>query len=196
MSPDLGPEPRIVVVGSTGSGKTTVGKRIAEILKVPFVEMDALNWGPNWTERPLEVFRKELREAVSGSSWVVDGNYSKVRDVYLPRTTTIVWLDYAFLTNLWQLLSRTFKRTVCSEVLWNGNVERIATHLFTKDSLILWFFKSYWRRKRTYPELFSGPEAGHLTVVRLTGHGKTESWLRWLKASFEQSGKPSELDRP
>ena len=185
----LGPEPRIVVVGTTGSGKTTVGKRIAEILNVPHVEMDALNWGPNWTERPVEVFREELEETINGPSWVIDGNYSKVRDVYLPRANTIVWLDYSLVTNFWQLLTRTFKRSFKSEVLWNGNVERIQTHLFTKDSLFLWFFKSYWRRKRMYPELFSGPEGMHLDVIRLTGRGKTEAWLRSLVGAVEPPGE-------
>ena len=187
MAPaELGAEPRIVVVGTTGSGKTTVGRRIAGVLDVPFVEMDALNWGPNWTERPLELFREELREAIDRPSWVLDGNYSKVRDIYLPKATTIVWLDYPFLVNLWQLVTRIFRRGVRGEVLWNGNVERLTTHFFTRDSLILWFFKSYWRRKRTYPELFSGPEGSHLQVVRLTGRGRTEAWLRQLRAAVER----------
>ena len=181
----LGPDPRMVVVGTTGSGKTTVGRRIAKALGAPFIEMDALNWGPNWTERPLEVFREELAEAIRGSSWVLDGNYSKVRDVYLPNANTIVWLDYPFLVNFWQLLTRIFRRGVKGEVLWNGNVERLATHFFTRDSLILWFFKSYWRRRRTYPELFSGPEGSHLKVIRLTGRGKTEAWLRRIRAGVE-----------
>ena len=184
------------MVGTTGSGKTTVGRRIAEVMGVPFVEMDALNWGPNWTERPLEVFREELREAISCPSWVLDGNYGKVRDVYLPRANTIVWLDYPFLTNLWQLLARTLRRGIKSEVLWNGNVDRLATHLFTRDSLILWFLKSYWRRRKTYPALFGGPDARHLKLVRLTGRGKTEAWLLRLKAAVEQRRKPSDLDRP
>ncbi len=192
----LGSEPRIVVVGTTGSGKTTVGRCIAEALGVPFIEMDALNWGPNWTERPLEVFRKELREAISGPSWVLDGNYSKVRDVYFPKATAFVWLDYPFLVNLWQLLTRTIRRGVRGEVLWNGNVERLSTHFFTRDSLILWFFKSYWRRRRTYPELLGGSDAGHVQVIRLTGRGKTEAWLQRLRAAVEEGGKSFNLDRP
>ena len=197
VTPDeLGPEPRLVVVGTTGLGKTTVGRRIAEVMGVPFVEMDALNWGPNWTERPLEVFREELREAISCPSWVLDGNYSKVQDVYLPGATDIVWLDYPFLINLWQLISRILRRGIKSEDLWNGNVERLSTHLFTRDSLILWFLKSYWRRKKTYPALFGGPDARHLKLVRLTGRGKTGAWLRRLKVAVEQRRKSSYLDRP
>ncbi len=48
---------RIVVVGTTGSGKTTLAGRLAERLNIPHVEQDALNWGSNWTMRPNEEFR-------------------------------------------------------------------------------------------------------------------------------------------
>ena len=39
-----------MVASASGSGKTTVGKQLAERLGVPFVELDALVHGPNWTE--------------------------------------------------------------------------------------------------------------------------------------------------
>ena len=39
---------RISVVGSSGSGKTTVARRIAEALDAPHVELDELHWGPDW----------------------------------------------------------------------------------------------------------------------------------------------------
>ena len=96
-NPDhLGPNPRVLVMGTTGSGKTTVGRRIAERLGVPFVELDALNWGPNWTEMLLEEFRHNVAVAASGDAWVIDGNSGKARDITLPRATTVVWLDYPF----------------------------------------------------------------------------------------------------
>jgi len=45
---------RINVVGTSGSGKTTVARRAAEALGVPFVELDALHWEPGWQEAPDE----------------------------------------------------------------------------------------------------------------------------------------------
>ena len=41
---------RVSIVGSTGTGKTTFGRELAAILAVPFVELDALFWGPNWSK--------------------------------------------------------------------------------------------------------------------------------------------------
>jgi len=65
---------RISVVGSTGSGKTTFGRELARRLGIPFVELDALAWGPNWTLVQEELFKERVGRAVEGDAWVIDGN--------------------------------------------------------------------------------------------------------------------------
>jgi len=115
---------RISVVGTTGSGKTTFARELAQRLGVPHVELDALHWEPNWTEAPLEVFRARVDLALRGEAWVIDGNYSKVRDIIWSRADTVVWLDYALPIILWQLLKRTLKRVFIREELWGKNRRR------------------------------------------------------------------------
>ena len=68
---------RINVVGTPGSGKTTFGRRLAEVLGLPFVEMDQVYWGRDWAEPTDEVFFPELERITAGPSWVLDGNYSR-----------------------------------------------------------------------------------------------------------------------
>ena len=101
---------RINVVGTSGSGKTTVARRAAEALGVPFVELDALHWEPGWREAPDEVLSERVSEATRGSMWVVDGNYGKVRDIVWARVDTVVWLDYSFPGIFMRLLWRTLRR--------------------------------------------------------------------------------------
>ena len=48
---------RVNVKGTSGSGKTTFARELAEQLGVPFVELDALHHGPNWAEPTNEEFR-------------------------------------------------------------------------------------------------------------------------------------------
>lgn len=172
---------RIVVVGTTGSGKTTLAGRLAERLNYPHVEQDALNWGPNWTMRPNEEFRALVDQATRSKQWVVDGNYSRSRDLVWSRADTIVWLDYSFPRILWQLWWRTWRRSLTRETLWSGNQERMRVHLFSKDSLFLWMFKTYRRRKREIPALLSLPEHTHLILIHHHSPRQTEQWFSKLE---------------
>ncbi|MEW5719873.1 MAG: AAA family ATPase, partial [Chloroflexota bacterium] len=72
---------RVAVVGTTGSGKTTLARELAHRLGYPHVELDALHWEPNWGEAPRDVFRARVDAALRGDCWVIDGNYGKARDI-------------------------------------------------------------------------------------------------------------------
>jgi len=41
---------RISVVGTTGSGKTTLARALSAQLGLPYIEMDALNWQAGWRD--------------------------------------------------------------------------------------------------------------------------------------------------
>ena len=48
---------RINVVGTSGSGKSHFSSRLAAKLGVPYIEMDAVFWLPNWQHLELEDFK-------------------------------------------------------------------------------------------------------------------------------------------
>ncbi len=171
---------RIIVIGTTGSGKTTTARVIAQRLRIPHIELDALNWEPNWTEAPRDIFRQRVSEAVAGEDWVVDGNYSNSRDLVWPRADTAVWLDFPLWVILWRLFRRTIARTLTQEELWSGNRERMRTVFFSRDSIFLWALHTYRRRRRSYPLLLGEPEHAHLGVIRLRSSRAAASWLSAL----------------
>jgi adenylate kinase family enzyme len=168
---------RIVVIGVTGAGKTTFARDLAARLGYRHIEMDAVYWLPNWVESPIEQFRQQIAAAVTEHAWVIDGNYSKVRDIVWTRADTVIWLDYRLPLILWRLIRRTLHRTLSHEELWNGNRERLRNQL-SRDSLILWALSSYGKHQRTYPTLFQQEEYAHLTVIRLRSPQAANAWLR------------------
>ncbi len=176
------PYRRLVVVGVTSAGKSTLAEQIAQKLGLDFIELDALHWEPNWVEAPDEVFRARVDAATRAPGWCVAGNYSVVRDLVWRRAEAIIWLDYPLRTVFWRLTRRTFRRWWTRELLWGTNRETLWTHfkLWSEESLFHWLFKTYWRRKREIPLLLSLPEHTHLQVIHLKTPKDTEAWLASL----------------
>jgi adenylate kinase family enzyme len=40
---------RVMVMGSSGSGKSTFARRLSDLTGIPGVSIDALYWKPGWT---------------------------------------------------------------------------------------------------------------------------------------------------
>ncbi|HEX6988301.1 MAG TPA: adenylate kinase [Bacillota bacterium] len=185
--PDRRPGRRILVIGTSGSGKTTMAARLSHLLGCRHIELDALYWGPQWTHPPLDDFRRRVTEAIGPDRWVVDGNYSMVRDILWRRADTIVWLDFTLPVIMGRLLRRTLRRVLSREELWNGNRQELF-ELFTRNSILWWALTTYRRRRREYPELFRRPEYRHLRVIRLRSPRAAASWLREVAAAARATG--------
>ncbi len=140
------PYKRIIVIGVTSSGKSTLAERLANRFDLLGVDLDALHWEPNWQEAPLDVFRDRVEKVVQVERWAIAGNYHVVRDLIWPKADAVVWLDYPLLLVLWQLTRRTFTRWWTHELLWGTNHEPLWQHfkLWSQDSLFHWLFKTYW----------------------------------------------------
>lgn len=167
---------RISIVGTTGSGKTTLAKQISLRRNLPHIELDYLHWEPNWVEVPNQIMRERVSQALSGNSWVVDGNYSIVRDIVWGKADTVVWLDYSWWVVMSRILQRTMSRVITQQEVCNGNRETWQT-TFSRDSIILWALKTYDKKRREYPQLFTQPEYAHLRIVHLRSPADTENWL-------------------
>ena len=183
--PLTSPPRRIIIVGTTGSGKTTLARQLAAIWHVPHAEQDAWNHLPAWQEAPLEQFRAQVDAFTSQPTWVMDGNYSKAQDIGWARADTLIWLDYPAGVVFWQLLRRTLRRMSSRQELWNGNREAWRT-LLSKNGILAWFFQSHWRNRRRIPEQLA--RSPHLNVVRLRSRRETARWLLGLEQRKHEDG--------
>jgi len=139
---------RVAVIGIGGSGKTTFAGRLAAQLGVPHVELDSLYWLPDWKIRDHEDFRAAVAQAVAPEEWVIEGNYSAVRDLVWTRATHIVWLNYPLSTVLTRLIRRTLRRSLKQETLFSDNKESLWRAFFHRDS-ILWYVLTHYHLTRS-----------------------------------------------
>ena len=171
---------RISVVGNSGSGKTTVAKAIADVLGVPHLELDGVFHQPDWRPLDSEEFRRVVSEFTAAESWVVDGNYSGVRDIVWGRADTVVWVDPPRHRVMRQLLARTMRRMATRTVLWNGNRERWIYLFNPEESILLYAWTSHRRLRARFQTAQADPENAHLCFVRLRTPAETAALVRDL----------------
>jgi adenylate kinase family enzyme len=176
------PYTRLVVIGTTSTGKSTLAWQLAEKLGLDFVELDALYWRPNWTPIDEAEFLALVDDATRTPRWVVAGNYSAARRLVWPRAQAVLWLDYPLWTIFWRLTFRIFRRWWSQELLWGTNYELLSHHfkLWSDESLWHWLFKTYWRRKREIPQLLASSQFSHLVIFHFKTPAETEAWFAGL----------------
>ena len=167
------------MIGTSGSGKTTFGKKLAETLSIPFLEMDAIFWGPEWSSPEDQVLFARLSKALEGENWVLDGNYSRTLPIKWERVQAVIWLDFNFTRTLYQAVTRAIPRLFSQEELWSGTGNRESLRmLFSKDSIVLWTIKTYRRRRIKIQGYLEGEEFSHISFHQLTSPSEAEGFLQ------------------
>ena len=169
---------RISVVGtSSGAGKTTVGRRLASIYGVTFVELDSLHHLPNWEPNPQ--FERLVAAAVEQPDWVIDGNYyGRLGATVTDAADLVVWLDLPMRVMTWRMGRRTARRWLTREELWNGNRESFHAAVLARDSLFRFAISTYRRRRREMPARLRGRNVVHLRSQR-----EVDTWLANLETA-------------
>jgi len=169
------------VVGCSGSGKSTVGRRLARDLSVPYIELDSIFHQPGWVPLPRDEFRRRVAELTAADGWVIDGNYSSsVQPLVWDRADTVVWLDLPRRTVMRQVIWRTLRRVAFRAELWNGNRERWANLLtwVPEDSVISWAWHHHPVYRERYGAAAAAPPYPQLTFIRLRSRRAVRRFLK------------------
>jgi len=177
---------RVRVVGTSGSGKTSLGVEAAEILGVAHLELDAVFWDAGWTRRDPDEARAIVRRFAAGNpdGWVADGNWTNLLQGLLDPGTpggadAVVWIDQPRRVVMWRVISRTVRRALRREELWHGNRERVSTWLRwdPEENIVRWAWTSYPKVRARMLDRIAAGEA----IIRLRGQREVDAWLASLR---------------
>jgi adenylate kinase family enzyme len=182
---------RIVVVGNSGTGKTSLARVLAHRLQVPHTELDAIFHQPGWTELETTEFRRRVRARIAEPRWVIDGNYQQVRDLVWGRADTVVWLDLPRALVLRRVVWRTARRAITRKRLWNGNRERLRETLSWQPerSIIRWSWTQHAAYRERYEAAMDDAALAHLSFHRLGSAAAVTAFLVGLADVAEPSGR-------
>ena len=173
------------MVGTPGSGKTTLARVLATQLGLPYIETDALNWQADWRDLSRsdpEEFVRQVTVAIAADAWVLDSAYGLVRDLVWRRATHLIWLDYERHVIMYRVIRRSLLRAALRTELWAGNRERWS-HLLRPSHPIRWAWSTWDPRRKDFEECFEREDYAHLVVMRLRRSREAKQLLRELKRS-------------
>ncbi|HEX8047829.1 AAA family ATPase [Rhizobium sp.] len=101
---------RILVMGCSGGGKSTLSQKIAKRFDLSYVSIDRdVLWLPGWKQRDKMEQRSIIAERILGERWIMDGTNPSTFDIRLPRTDIVIWVRMPRLLCLWGAVSRWLK---------------------------------------------------------------------------------------
>ncbi len=144
---------RFFIIGTMGSGKTTLSRKIAKKLEVKPHSLDDFYWTTKYTrKRNPKIRDKMIRNLVKDKSWVIEGVFSSWVGSITKKADLVIWLDMPSNFTSKNILKRYVKQTIKGEERERGNFKDV------------WKVLLHARKYRTGTHKNS--YIGHLKVIR------------------------------
>ena len=162
---------RILIIGSSGAGKSHLALRLGEELGVAVIHLDREYWRPGWSEPAKDEWGAELAHLLQREQWIMDGNFGGTMEMRMEAADTVIFLDMPRTTCVARVLKRWWSyRGEARPDMADGCDEKVD----------LKFLKWVWR----YP-VDSKPTVearlakfnGRLRVIRLHSSAEIDSFV-------------------
>lgn len=131
---------KIHIIGSVGSGKTTLAKGLSTKFSLPFHELDNVVWRRNKSgdiRRSEEERDSLLEELVHSKGWIIEGAHHSWIEKSLQRADWIILLDPSYRVRTYRIIRRFIRQKIGAEranyhptfnmlkkmFVWNKNYE-------------------------------------------------------------------------
>lgn len=107
----LGPNiQRIMIIGRSGSGKSTFGVKLSKIVNIPIFHLDKYFFESNWVERNYQEFLSSQIEIASNLNWIIDGNSTRSYEVRYKRADLCLYFNFPRWLCYWRVFKRLFNK--------------------------------------------------------------------------------------
>ena len=157
---------KVLVIGPGGAGKSTLARRLGELLEIDVKHLDRFYWRAGWQEPAKDEWLNTVKELTSAPSWILDGNYGGTLATRIEHCDTIIFLDLPRLVCVWRIVKRR---------LFNRNRSRPDMAEGCNEKLDWSFVQWVWNYARD-----SRPQ-----VVRLLAEHAATKQIVWLRSRAE-----------
>ena len=97
---------KIIIIGCGGAGKSTLARKLGEVLNIKVYHLDAIYWKPGWVMTEKDEWKSLIKHMIEKESWILDGNYGSTMDLRASAADTIIFLDYSATRCLYGVFKR------------------------------------------------------------------------------------------
>jgi len=162
---------KVLIIGPGGAGKSTVARRLGELLRIEVFHLDRYYWQPGWVETPKHIWQARVEQLLRQDSWIIDGNYSGTLGTRLQACDTVIFLDMSRLLCVWRIIRR---RLIYRKTKRPDMADRCDERFSLEFLSWVW---NYSRRSR--PKVVGLLKANEKTkkIVWLSSKGEVERFL-------------------
>ena len=107
---NLAAKKRIFILGSVASGKTVLARKLSQVLLLPIIHVDQIEFNADLSKKNIDQVRTELREAVNRPEWILDGHGPlDLLPAHLKNADIIIYIDLPLWRNIVWLVKRQLK---------------------------------------------------------------------------------------
>jgi len=162
---------RILVIGNSGGGKSTLARNLGEKLGLPVIHLDVLFWKPGWVERDRDEYRASVVEALAAPEWICDGNFTSTFGMRMALSDTIIWIDRSRFLCLFRAIKRAITYAGGGRPdMTEGCDEKIDFEFYR-------FILTYDRKVRPKLVQALAEHGEHARLVRLTSDREVAAFL-------------------
>ncbi len=135
---------KIIVIGCSGSGKSTFSKKLAEITKLPLYYLDLIYWNKDCTHISRRELIKKQKAIVKNDAWIIDGNFRSTLKYRIKEAELIFFFDLPTQTCINGVLSRSEREDMpCVLPVDNEFIDYIKNFNTDCRPIIYELFKKY-----------------------------------------------------
>ena len=173
---------RVLIIGSSGAGKSTFARRLSALTGLPVIHLDAHYWQAGWRETPKDEWKLRIADLLRRDAWIMDGNYSATLPERVAAADTVILLELSRVRCLFRVFVRSLRyRGRAREDLHPGCPEQ-----FPELQFIRWIW-SYPRRSLPRVREILRTHASGRTIVTLRSPAEIERYLDRLGDSASRT---------